>query len=186
MAPITAVAGKSSTQLKVKRPAWSQVYAGYPKIGAGTASENDLPANEVFTGIFGSGYDQTIYSNACGTRVSMALLTGGMPRVGARKIAISVEQHKFLGKYIEPGAAKLKEFLESKWGSPEQTIKTPVTLSNVEIKLKNKKGIYIMIPKDPNLFGASGHATLWTGHRVIGDHHFISSNTHAVYFWELK
>ncbi len=43
-----------------------------------------------------------------------------------------------------------------------------------------------MMPTSPRDICASGHATLWTRKRVIGDHDYISSNTDAVYFWELK
>ncbi len=186
MATITSAAGRATSTLKVKRPAWSLVYDGYPKTSGGSASEDDLPASTIFTAVFGPNYDLDTYSNACGTRVSLALLAGGMPRIGSRNIKITVKTHVYYDKSIEPGAAKLKEFLENKWGKPEQTIKAPVTLNDVSIKLKDKKGIYIMIPKSPQLFGASGHATLWTGKRVIGDHYYISDNTFAIYFWELK
>jgi len=99
---------------------------------------------------------------------------------------ISEKTHAHYGKYIEPGADKLKVFLESKWGKPESKISSPVTFDKVDKLLNGKKGIYIMIPKSPRDFGASGHATLWTGKRVIGDHDYISGNTDAVYFWELK
>ncbi|CNI19209.1 Uncharacterised protein [Yersinia thracica] len=186
MTTITARTGNTVSTLNIKRPAWSHVYAGYPKTSGGPALEDDLSAEIIFTGVFGSTYDRIMYSNACGTRVSLALLAGGMQRVGSRKIDITVKTHAFHGKYIEPGAAKLKEFLEIKWKQPEHIIKQPKTLADVSVKLKGKKGIYIMIPKSPQKFGASGHATLWTGNRVIGDHHYISDNTFAVYLWELK
>ncbi|WP_145523072.1 T6SS effector amidase Tae4 family protein [Yersinia rohdei] len=186
MTTITARAGNTVSTLNIKRPAWSHVYAGYPKTSGGPASEDDLSAETIFTEVFGSTYDRAIYSNACGTRVSLALLAGGMQRVGGREIGITVKTHAFYGKYIEPGAAKLKEFLEIKWKKPEYIIKQPKILDDVSIKLNGKKGIYIMIPKIPKKFGASGHATLWTGNRVIGDHHYISDNTFAVYLWELK
>ncbi|MTH48877.1 T6SS effector amidase Tae4 family protein [Intestinirhabdus alba] len=186
MAVITARSGNSSSSLNVKRPSWSSVYAGYPKTNAGTDYEDDLRATEVFTSIFGYGYDTTIYTNACGTRVSLALLSAGMNRVGSRKIMISEVTHPHYGKFIEPGAARLKEFLVAKWGNPEKSIASPADIESVARVLDGKKGIYIMIPKLPGVFGASGHATLWTGKRVMGDHHYISDNTHAVYFWELK
>ncbi|EHG7581554.1 MULTISPECIES: T6SS effector amidase Tae4 family protein [Citrobacter] len=186
MATISASVGQTMTSLIVTRPAWSYVYTGYPKTTGGVDVEGDLSAETVFTDVFGVGYDTTIYSNACGTRVSLALLAGGMKRVGIRNIMVSVKTHPCYGKYIEPGAAKLRDFLENKWGSPENIIKSPVTFNKVKIELNGKKGIYIMIPKSPRVFGASGHATLWTGKRVIGDNHYISENTFAVYFWELK
>jgi hypothetical protein len=186
MATINARSGSSTSSLRVRRPSWVNVYSGYPKTGGGVDIENDLPAPVVFSSIFGANYDTNIYSNACGTRVSLSLLSSGMTRVGIRNIMISEKRHKHYGKYIEPGADKLKVFLESKWGRSEIKISSPVTFDKVDNQLNGKKGIYIMIPKSPRDFGASGHATLWTGKRVIGDHDYISSNTDAVYFWELK
>lgn len=186
MPTITARSGNSTSSLTVKRPSWASVYAGYPKTSGGVSSENDLPAPAVFTSIFGAGYDVNTYSNACGTRVSLALLSAGMTRVGTRKIMISEKAHTHYGSFIEPGAAKLKDFLVSKWGKPENKISAPVTFDKVDKALNGKKGVYIMIPKSPSIFGASGHASLWTGTRVIGDHDYISDNTDAVYFWELK
>lgn len=186
MATITARAGQAGTSITVKRPSWSKVYDGYPKTAGGVAVEDDLPADTVFTSVFGAGYNKATYSNACGTRVSLALLAGGMKNVGYRKdITIKVTSHTYYGRVIEPGAARLKEFLQKKWGDPEE-VKAPVTFDKVDKKLQGRTGIYIMIPKKPSVFGASGHATLWTGARVIGDHDYISDNTHAVYFWELK
>lgn len=186
MATINARSGNSTSSLSVRRPSWASVYSGYPKTGGGVDVENDLSAPVVFSSIFSASYDSSIYSNACGTRVSLSLLSAGIARVGTRKIMISEKTHIHYGKYIEPGADKLKVFLESKWGKPDIKVSSPVTFVKVDKQLNGKKGIYIMIPKSPRDFGASGHATLWTGKRVIGDHDYISSNTDAVYFWELK
>lgn len=98
---------------------------------------------------------------------------------------IREKTHKYYGHFIEPRAALLKDFLVATWGKPEVTIKFPTTLQTVENALNGKKGIYIMILKYPAIFEATGHATLWTGNGVIGDHHYINDNTHTVYFWEL-
>nr|WP_277750980.1 T6SS effector amidase Tae4 family protein [Salmonella enterica] len=116
----------------------------------------------------------------------MALLSGGMGGVGERGIKITNKSNIYYGKTIEPGAGNFKTFLEKKWGKADETIKLPTTIDDVSKRLNNKKGVYIMIPKNPHDFGATGHATLWIGNRVINDHYYISKHTYAVYFWELK
>jgi hypothetical protein len=188
MTRITARTKGIAINLRINRPSWTAVHKGYPKTLGGPAVEDDLPADSVFSEIFGPSYDRNEYANACGTRVSLALLSGKINRVGVRDIKITVETHEHYGKFIEPGAARLKEFLEKPriWGPADENIESGVTLDKVKIKLNGKTGVYIMIPKSPKLFGASGHASLWTGNRVIGDHHYISANTHGIYFWELK
>lgn len=172
--------------LIARRPAWSGVYAGYPKIDEGTESEGDEDAEIVFTSVFGPDYDKTTYFNACGTRLSLALLSGGVKQVGSRGIKIKNKNNTFYGKQIEPGAGRLKDILEKKWGKADIVVRYPTKLSDVSEKLDKKKGVYIMIPKSAHEFGASGHATLWTGKRVMSDHYYISELTAAVYFWELK
>ncbi|WP_380177456.1 T6SS effector amidase Tae4 family protein [Kalamiella sp. sgz302252] len=186
MTTITARSGNSTSSLNVKRPSWASVYAGYPKVNGGTDFENDLNGEEVFISIFGPEYDKVTFVNACGTRVSLALLSAGFKRVGKRKIMITEKSHKHYGKYIEPGAARLKDFLISIWGRPEHKILYPGSIDKVNAALKGKKGIYIMIPKSPAAFNATGHATLWTGKGAIGNNHYITEKTAEIYLWELK
>lgn len=181
-----ASAGGQKSSLTARRPSWSGVYNGYPKVNDGTLSEDDENFDTVFTDVFGANYDKAIYYNACGTRVSLALLAGGMRQVGNRGIKITNKNNKFHGQQIEPGAEKLKSILEGKWGKADIVVNYPTNLSDVSSKLDGKKGIYIMIPKSPRDFNASGHATLWTGNRVIADHYYIADYTSAIYFWELK
>ncbi|MBL1255197.1 hypothetical protein JK365_22400 [Salmonella enterica subsp. enterica serovar Ceyco] len=139
-----------------------------------------------FTSVFGPDYDKDTYFNACGTRLSLALLAGGVKQVGSRGIKITNKENTFYGKQIEPGAGRLKDTLEKKWGKADIVVKYPTELSDVSAKLDEKKGVYIMIPKSVRDFGATGHATLWTGNRVMSDHYYISDMTAEVYFWELK
>ncbi|POP40381.1 hypothetical protein CHU32_27720 [Superficieibacter electus] len=187
MKKVTVTAGQSTSTIMVNRPPWNKVYGGYPKTNAGTASEGDLLNTEVFTQVFGVDYDPVTYHNACGTRTSLALLAGGMGGVGERGIKITNKSNIYYGKTIEPGAGNLKTFLEKKWGKADEIIKFPKTVDDVSKRLNNKKGIYIMIPTRPSDFGgATGHATLWTGNRVMGDNYCIDEHTYAIYFWELK
>lgn len=144
-----------------------------------------MPSTTVFTRIFGSGYNTDDFTNACVTRVSLALLSGGMKNV-TNRIMITEKTHEYYGRFIESGAAKLKDYLVKSWGQPDILIKFPVAEDQVKNELNGKKAVYIMIPKFPSQFGGnSGHATLWTGKRVIGAHYYIGENTHAIYFWEL-
>lgn len=186
MGKVHASAGGQKSSLTARRPTWNNVYNGYPKVNGGTSSEGDEYYDTVFTNVFGASYDKTIYFNACGTRVSLALLAGGVRQVGNRGIKITNKNHKFYGKQIEPGAEKLKSILEGKWGKADIVVNFPTNLSDVSSKLDGKKGIYIMIPKSPRDFHASGHATSWTGNRVMADHYYIAEYTAAIYFWELK
>ena len=62
----------------IKRPKWEDVYAGYPKNVAG---DDDMDAPSVFRLVLGDRYytkHQSIFSNACATRVSLGLIAGGM------------------------------------------------------------------------------------------------------------
>ncbi|TLI94341.1 T6SS effector amidase Tae4 family protein [Escherichia sp. E4385] len=184
---VTASAGKQKSTVNVKRPAWSDVYEGYPKVNGGTEIESDLPMTDLFTSIFGADYDTTQFNNGCATRVSLGLLSGGLKRVGERDIVISEKSHIHYGKSIEPGAARLKDFLIKIWGSADYVIKYPLSFDDVSSVLNDKKGVYIMVYKRPaDHGGATGHATLWTGNRAIGGNDHADSSAFAIYFWELK
>jgi len=165
-----------------KRPIWDDVYNGYPKIDAGTVYENDLPASEVFKSIFGDSYNRSIYTNACATRVSIALLKAGV----TIDEGIKVTHGDLKGKRVILGAAALKDWLMKKWGKADYWISRPQSLFDLQTNFNDKRGIYIMIPYLPRDFGATGHCTLWKGENTIGGHHYAGSYAYAAYVWELK
>lgn len=110
----------------LKRPSWAAVYAGYPK----TASGGDLPATQVFTSIFGSGYDRQTFTNACATRLSLGLLNAG---IQPRK-EFPIKEGNFKGKSITASAVNMANWLRSNFGTPDVTVENPL---NKEI-LENK------------------------------------------------
>lgn len=182
---------------KMKRPSWSDVYHGYPK----TANHQDLPANEVFEKVLGANYDKKTFGDACGTRVSLALTTGG---ISVRKdFRINNKNFHLYGGGFIASAIGLKNWLSSddvfgkadiiiteKYkGQPFDKNKPDITLKEVQDKIGYKNGIYIIIPKS-GYFSSSaitGHATLWVGRNrdaISGKNHAIGAK--EIHFWELK
>ncbi|MCW9718671.1 MULTISPECIES: T6SS effector amidase Tae4 family protein [unclassified Avibacterium] len=169
MATITARAGNRKRSIKVRRPPWDKVYEGYPKREDPTSitNENDEYAELVFISIMGENYDRNIFINACATRLSLALLNGGMkpPR------NYPIIKGKFAGKGVIVSAAKMIEWLKKQFGSPEVFIRYPESLQEIQNAIGNRKGIYGMIAKDPKW--ASGHVTLWHKNNAIGGHNYF-------------
>lgn len=162
------------------RPSWAAVYEGYPKINAGTPSENDQPAYEVFESIFGEGYDNSLFSNACATRVSIALNHAKVPVKADFKIQIG----NYKGKGIITSAAKLKNWLSlpEVLGKADIIIKNPQSFDELSSVLGAKKGLYIL--ESDNYNWATGHATLWYDGHALGNHDYYS-HAKEIHFWEL-
>jgi hypothetical protein len=164
----------------VKRPKWVSVYSGYPKTASGF---DDKDTDAVFKEILGDNYDKTTFTNACATRVSLGLLEGGML---LRKDFV-IQQGKHRGKGFIASAKKLQVWLSasSVWGTPDEIIIKPSTLSEVQNRINGRNGVYLIIGGFSG--GISGHATLWIGssNDVVGRHNYIG-NGGSVYFWELK
>lgn len=162
------------------RPAWKDVYEGYPKNAAGN---DDLPAEQVFTSILGANYDRDVFSNACATRVSLGLLNGGMKVKREFNILVG----KFKGKSFIASAVNLKNWLSlpSVWGTADEVISSPRTLAAVAATINGRNGVYTIIGGFAG--GVTGHATLWVGatNDVIGGHNYIGG-AGTVHFWELK
>jgi hypothetical protein len=196
---IAECGGVQTPPCTIKRPKWDDVFEGYPKIvtlkntndlldGKNT---DDIPALEVFSSLFGKDYDQVLFGNACATRLSLGLIKAEMKL----KPEFTIKYGDYKNKGIITSAINMKVWLSRKdvFGNPDVTIKepNPKQIGDVIKELKDKKGIYIMLPykKGDNAFernfGASGHVTLWLGSDVIGGHNYIKY-AKEVYFWELK
>ncbi|MGB4847910.1 MAG: T6SS effector amidase Tae4 family protein [Saprospiraceae bacterium] len=171
--------GESSTNSN-KRPNWVDVYRGYPKNNSET---DDLPAELVFKEILGENYDKSTFTNACATRVSLGLLDGGMDV----KREFNIQKGKFKGKGFIASAKNLQVWLSKTtvWNSPDEFIKGPSTLSDVQNRINGRNGVYTIIGGFGG--GVTGHATLWVGSKkdVIGGHNYVDYGG-DIYFWELK
>ncbi|WP_164465219.1 T6SS effector amidase Tae4 family protein [Chryseobacterium lactis] len=178
---IIATSGNKQTKpIKIKRPKWDDVYHGYPKVNPGTPSENDMPASKVFTTIFGSNYDKTVFSNACATRVSLGLINAKIKV----KTEYTIKEGPNKDKGITVSAANMGTWLKEKqFGKPDEEIKNPKSFNEVADKIGDRKGIYILISNDARW--ASGHATLWHDGNAIGGHNYYE-HAKVIYFWELK
>lgn len=182
---------------KMKRPSWSDVYYGYPK----TTNHQDLPAEKVFENVFGTNYDKKTFGDACGTRVSLALITGGVNvkndfRITNRKfhlygggfIASAIGLKNWLSRDDVFGKADI--IIQEKYkGQPFDKSKPDITLKEVQNKIGSKNGIYIMLPKSGyfSTSATTGHATLWVGRNrnaISGKNHAIGAK--EIHFWELK
>lgn len=179
---IQAVAPKDNVTSFVShgRPGWKEVYAGYPKVNEGTMHENDLPANDVFLSVLGEDYDRSVFSNACATRISIALNHSGLNV----KKDFMIGQGPLMGKGMIASALNLKNWLSSSQvlGEPDVVIKKPQSLEELRSAIGTKKGIYVLESDDYNW--ASGHATLWYDGHAIGNHDYYS-HAKEIYFWEL-
>ncbi|MGH1517853.1 T6SS effector amidase Tae4 family protein [Chryseobacterium sp. JK1] len=178
---IVATCGRASTTIRVKRPSWSDVYNGYPKVG-----NDDEPATSIFPKILGDDYNKKTFGNACATRVSLGLLKGKMI---VRK-DFQIQKGDFKDKGFIASAGSLKKWLEkeSVWGTADITVTGPSDIKTVANKINEsriKNGVYIILGGFVD--GITGHATLWIGNNrdVIGGHNYVSYGG-TVYFWELK
>lgn len=177
---IAEAKGKTSASITIRRPKWSDVYKNYPK----KSPTEDMPANEVFTLLFGKNYSKD-YTNACAARLSIALIRSNFP-ITFNKRKINGSNGEFKNKRIIIGAHEMRDWLKTAnvWGEPDIKILNPITFDKVLKKLNGKTGVYIMVPSSPIDFGATGHVTLWTGNRVIG-HDYANKYAYQILFWEL-
>lgn len=173
--------GQESKPLGISRPKWDDVYKHYPKTNAGTASENDKPAVELFSELFGKDYDRSLFSNACATRLSIALIGAGM----SVKTEFVIAYGSLKGKGITTSAKNILTWLSSSsvFGEADIIIKKPASFNVISSKIGEKKGIYII--DSNNYKWASGHVTLWYDGHAIG-HHDYWEHAKEVHFWELK
>lgn len=170
-----------SKPLGISRPRWSDVYKYYPKIKEGTASENDKPAVEVFSELFGEDYNKKLFSNACATRLSIALIGAGMNV----KTEFIITHGSLKGKGITTSAKNILTWISSSniFGKADIIITNLVSFNSISSKIGTKKGIYII--ESNNYKWASGHVTLWYNGHAIGYHDYWE-HAKEVHFWELK
>jgi hypothetical protein len=163
------------------RPSWAGVYAGYPLVNRETTWGEDQSGHDVFVSIFGENYDRRIFTNACATRVSIAL---NKANYAVRKDFL-ISHGELRGKGIISSAIQLKNWLAepSRFGEPDVKILSPSSLTDVQAAIGPKKGIYILEAK--NYQWASGHATLWHDGNAIGKHNYFDY-AKEIFFWELK
>jgi len=166
------------------RPRWEDVLAGYP-IYRDILEDVDMPADKVFKSIFGENYNNNIYTNACATRISIALLKSNVTIDKVEGVPLTEITHGELkGKKVILAADGMESWLEKKWGNSEFKIIKPGSIDKIRAEFSGKKGIYVMHPISQEEFGATGHCTLWIGDKVIGDHY--AEKAYYVRLWELK
>lgn len=171
---------KQAKPIQIKRPKWDDVYHGYPKINPGKPNENDLPASQVFTSIFGENYDKVTFGNACATRLSLGLINGKIKV----KTEYSISEGPNKGKGIIVSAVNMGNWLKDKqFGKPDETIEKPKSFNEVANRIGTRRGVYVLISNDSRW--ASGHATLWHDGNAIGGHNYYE-HAKVIYFWELK
>ncbi|MFT4063075.1 MAG: T6SS effector amidase Tae4 family protein [Edaphocola sp.] len=174
---------------------YNTILGNWPKNEDG---DDDKPATEVFSSLFGSKYNpstqlldlgngQTVLlNNACATRASIAFLLSGIS-IPQKYWDFVASQGEIKNKGFITTAAKFLTYAKtpSALGMPNKEIKQPSTLSEIQKVIGGKTGLYLMLPDSASAFGASGHVGLWTGYGVLGGHDYASS-AKVVYFWELK
>lgn len=194
---ITASSGSASTTIYILRPKWDDIYRNYPKNASGN---NDMFGPDFYKVLFGKRYDLktnlldgkiSLY-NGCAAKVSTALTLANFPIVKTNGIGIDfiASEGNMKGKGFISTASKMKRWLDAIWKiDGDFHVENPSSIKDLKALVGSKKGIYLMLAKNIDDFGASGHVTLWTGNSgeqyVFGGHHYEDS-AKAMYFWELK
>ncbi|WP_448927410.1 T6SS effector amidase Tae4 family protein [Fluviicola sp.] len=171
------------------RPSWDNMYKNYPMDHEEDIDYDQQP-EQVFSMVFGSSYNSETQmiegnidaSNACATRLSVALVRSGVRL--AKDMLGQIDEFK--GKGIIISAVSMAKFLSSDagLGAPDHRIemkgKTFDDLLNV---LEGKVGIYVMTTRSG--MGYTGHCSLWNGQNCIGDNNY-AEDAGTIYFWELE
>lgn len=198
MAIIALAEGVESPPINPIRPKWSDVYKNYPKKSA----TEDMFGPDLYKSMYGDDYDMSTHLldkkyylyNACAAKVSMALVLSGVElkmidNIGRDFVA---RQGVMKNKGFISTASKMKLWLEKAWGDVFCSWETgkscpSYTVKEFGLSVGNRKGIYVMLAKNPTDFGAGGHVTLWVGgsQGAFASKHYDKS-AKAMYFWELK
>jgi hypothetical protein len=163
-------------------PTYQKMYDNYPKDENG----DDLKAKKVYKLVGGDVYDlhkkdPEKYANACALRVSIALIKSGIKIPKSKETVTGADGNNY---YLSAIALK-------KWLITYFKDSPPLEISDdFDNQLQGNRGIYIMIPNYPGLigFGASGHATLFTGTDCISSNCYLNARggVSRVYLWRLR
>lgn len=177
--------GEMAAVEKLNLPTYASFNANYPQVAGGGAMDGP----DVFELIGGEVHQlaqQHGYNNACAARVSRALVKSG---VNIPKL----NDQTFLGedgKYHFLGARNLYEWMLKAFGEPDLSLTQEQARTDGTGFFQasgNKPGIYIMIPKYPKLFGASGHADKFDGYKMNKSGYFgAEGGVFRVCLWKLK
>lgn len=171
---------------KQSLPERNTFYNAFPKNG--TAG---MKSNDVYKLVGGHMYQENKnpedrnYKNACAIRVSRGLNYSGRPIPVFRNKEGKQKSEKGDDglNYILDASSLLAYMLKAYSDSSPIHLKDK-TAVEYEKALNGKWGIYIMVPKNSNTFGASGHADFFSQSGCLSNCYF--QNAAEVYFWELK
>lgn len=182
MATLEVRAGSQRSQIKIKRPKFSDVWSKYPV---------HMPAKEVYQSVGGEAYElykqnPAGYANACALRLSIAFNNGGLiitsSSTGYKVKGGDGKNYKYLLRVKD-----MISFVKANLGQPDLTIKT--NGQDKESEFMGKNGILIF--SVTGWRDASGHVTLWNG-RDCGDSCYFTHpadrpdvKTTEILFWEL-
>lgn len=216
---------KVAPVVTIQRPSWNDVYQNYPKSNAVSDMHKHIVFDALFGQKFNKDDEffttiekdkktgknitkKILLNNACATRISVALNLSqhNIKPVNGVTIDFIAEQGNFksqknpkitmLGKPIITTAEKMKKYLDTwKLNGDLSFSENELNADYIATKIGNRKGIYLMLAKDPRSesqggWGATGHVTLWIGKEygyvMGGESHLYLSAAKAAYFWELK
>ena len=168
---------------QIQRPSFKKLLKGYPKYKEYGGGYDDMSTEDIFKMVLGDNYDKSMFTNACATRVSIALNKAG---IDVRKDFI-IQVGDLKGKGFIASALSLRKWLTSQFGTADEIIKNPKNFNQVSKEIDGRQGIYIMHPKAEAFSNSSisGHATLWVGgaiNNAIGNHNHINQ-AKSIYFW---
>jgi hypothetical protein len=166
-------------------PSWASFQSAFPK----RVDPLYIDALNMYSSVGGDvlalyNTNPVKYQNTCALRVSKALNYSG--------VTIPPGDGRFRGadgKYYFLGASTLAKWLKLTFGTPTGSNHITSTQGGpggvyFPGLVSGKKGIYVMIPKVPQDFGASGHVDILNNGWCDGGC-FFGPNVSEIFIWEL-
>lgn len=165
-------------------PNRNDFYNVFPKIVT-----SGMPSSQVYQLIGGAILNSRInepekYKNACALRVSRALnYTGNRIPVfynneGKQRTQKGADNLNYI-----LDAASLLAYMKKTFPNSNPIHLANKTPAEYKKAINGKWGIYIMLPRDTAIFGASGHADFWSNTGCLSGSYFDKAK--EIYFWEL-
>jgi len=143
------------------KPSFADFFNAYPKAKYNGA----MAANDVFILIGGNVNSMAIensWTNACAARVSRALNYSGVQIPNIPGLTFEGGD----GKYYFLGANNLYNWMKKTFGEPDFSLNSDECGENGDgfiQSVNGHSGIYIMLPVNSTLFGATGHSDIYSG-----------------------
>ncbi len=172
-------------------PSWNDFNSAYLRNQDGTCMTG---ADNVYGYIGGEVWETRLQypndtENTCALKVSRALNYSGImiPQL-LKPNGLKLTVKGADGKYYFLNAKALYSWMKKTFGTPNlhlNTVQGGAYGQNFSQHLTPNKGIYIMLPINPSLFGASGHCDIFDGINC-GNSCYFGNNVQEINLWILN